>query len=65
MPFIAFESAQLSSEVKEQLIDRLTEVSVEVTGIPKEFFLVSIREQPDDNLAIGGKSIKKIKQSLC
>ncbi|MEL0658501.1 4-oxalocrotonate tautomerase DmpI [Psychromonas arctica] len=65
MPFIAFESAQLSSEVKEQLIDRLTEVSVEVTGIPKELFLVSIREQPDDNLAIGGKSIKKIKQSLC
>ena len=65
MPFIAFESAQLSSEVKEQLIDRLTEVSVEVTGIPKELFLVSIREQPDDNLAVGGKSIKKIKQSLC
>ena len=64
MPFIAFESAQLPPEVKEQLIERLTDVSVELTGIPKELFLVSIREQPDDNLAVGGKSIKKIKQSL-
>ena len=64
MPFIAFESAQLSPEVKERLIERLTEVSVEVTGIPKALFLVSIREQPDDNLAVGGQSIKKIKQDL-
>ena len=64
MPFIAFESAQLSPEIKEQLIKRLTEVSVEVTGIPKELFLVSIREQPDENIAVGGKSIKKIKQKL-
>ncbi|MGH1359887.1 MAG: tautomerase family protein [Burkholderiaceae bacterium] len=38
MPFIAFESGQLSSEVKKKLIDRLTEVSVEITGIPKELF---------------------------
>jgi len=64
LPFIAFESAQLSPEIKERLIERLTDVSVELTGIPKELFLVSIREQPDDNLAVGGKSIKKIKQSL-
>ena len=64
MPFIAFESAQLSPEVKEQLIEKLTEVSVQLTGIPKELFLVSIREQPDENLAVGGQSIKKIKQGL-
>lgn len=64
MPFIAFESAQLSPEIKERLIERLTDVSVELTGIPKELFLVSIREQSDDNIAVGGKSIKKIKQEL-
>ena len=34
MPFIAFEAGQLTEEVKKQLIQRLTEVSVEVTGIP-------------------------------
>ena len=64
MPFIAFESGQLSPEVKEQLILRLTEISVEVTGIPKELFLVSIREQPDENIAVGGKTVKQIKQEL-
>jgi len=64
MPFIAFESGQLSPEVKEELIERLTQVSVEVTGIPKELFLVSIREQPDDSIAVGGKTVKKIKQEL-
>ena len=64
MPFIAFESGQLSPVVKEQLILRLTEVSVEVTGIPKELFLVSIREQPDENIAVGGKTVKQIKQEL-
>lgn len=64
MPFIAFESGQLSPEVKEQLIERLTEVSAEITGIPKALFLVSIREQMDENIAVGGKSVKKIKQAL-
>jgi len=64
MPFIAFESGQLSPEVKQQLIERLTEVSVDVTGIPKELFLVSIREQLDTNIAVGGKTVQQIKQGL-
>lgn len=64
MPFIAFESGQLTPEVKEQLIEQLTKVSAEVTGIPKELFLVSIREQLDENIAVGGKTVKKIKQGL-
>ncbi|EGU60476.1 4-oxalocrotonate tautomerase [Vibrio nigripulchritudo ATCC 27043] len=64
MPFIAFESGQLTDEVKEQLIEKLTEVSVEITGIPKELFLISIREQPDKNIAVGGKSVEKIKEEL-
>jgi len=64
MPFIAFESGQLSPEVKQQLIEKLTEVSVDVTGIPKELFLVSIREQLDTNIAVGGKTVQQIKQGL-
>lgn len=64
MPFIAFESGQLSDEVKQQLIEKLTQVSVEVTGIPKELFLVSIREQPDNSIAVGGRSVEQIKQDL-
>jgi len=64
MQFIAFESGQLSPEVKQQLIEKLTEVSVDVTGIPKELFLVSIREQLDTNIAVGGKTVQQIKQGL-
>lgn len=64
MPFIAFESGQLSSEVKEELIRKLTDISVKVTGIPKELFFVSIRELSDDNIAVGGKTVKLLKQEL-
>ncbi|WP_367989548.1 4-oxalocrotonate tautomerase DmpI [Vibrio sp. NTOU-M3] len=64
MPFIAFESGQLTDEVKEKLIEKLTEVSVEITGIPKELFLVCIREQPDNNIAVGGKSVEQIKKEI-
>ncbi len=64
MPYIAFEAGQLSAEVKEQLIEKLTEVSAEITGIPKHLFLVSIRELPDDNIAVGGKTVKTLKEEL-
>lgn len=64
MPFIAFEAGQLTEEVKEKLIEKLTEVSVEITGIPKELFLVSIRELPDENIAVGGKTVKQLKKEL-
>jgi 4-oxalocrotonate tautomerase len=64
MPYIAFESGQLSAEVKEKLIQTLTEVSAEITGIPKHLFLVSIRELPDDSIAVGGKTVRALKEAL-
>lgn len=64
MPYIAFEAGQMSPEVKQTLIERLTEVSAEVTGIPKNLFLVSIRELPDEHIAVGGKTVKQLKQEL-
>lgn len=62
MPLITFESGKLPDEVKRQLIERLTDISAEITGIPKETFFVSIREMPDENVAIGGITVKEIKQ---
>jgi len=64
MPIINFESGQLSKEVKRELIQKLTDISAEITGIPKELFLVSIHELDDENIAVGGKSVKEIKQEL-
>ena len=64
MPLITFESGKLPDEVKAELIRRLTDTAVEVTGIPKGTFFVSLREQPDENVAIGGKTVREIKADL-
>ena len=64
MPYISFESGKLEPNVKEKLIQKLTEISVEITGIPEELFLVSIRELPDDNIAVGGKTVTRLKKEL-
>ena len=64
MPMISFESGQLSNEVKKELIKRLTDISAEITGIPKELFFISINELNDENIAVGGKTVKELKQEL-
>jgi len=64
MPLITFESGKLTEEMKAELIRKLTEVSSEITGIPAASFFISIRELPEENIAIGGKSVKDIKKGL-
>jgi len=62
MPSITFESGKLTTEVKLELMEKITEISSEITGIKKELFQLSIRELADENIAIGGRSLKRIKQ---
>lgn len=62
MPYITIESGALSDRQKEQLIERLTQVSSEIMNIPSEFFSVTIKELPDKNFGIGGKTIDKVKE---
>ena len=64
MPIITFESGKLSDEVKSELIQNLTNISAEITGIPKGSFFVTIREVLDENVAIGGETVKEIKKRL-
>ena len=64
MPYICFESGQLRSGVKESLITRLTEVSAEITGIPKNLFLVTVRELPDSDIAVGGRTVAELKGDI-
>ena len=64
MPFITFESGSLSQETKKKLIEELTNISADITGISKELFFISIREIPDEDIAVGGKSVKEIKEKL-
>lgn len=62
MPYISVESGVLTSEQKKELIERLTATASEITNIPAQFFTVTIKELPDDNFGIGGKSIDEIKR---
>ena len=61
MPYITAESGVLSDTQKEELIKRLTEISSEIMKIPQEFFVTTIKEVPDKNFGIGGKTIDKVK----
>lgn len=62
MPYITVESGKLSDEQKELLIKRLTEVSSEIMNVPQEFFVTTIKEVPDKNFGIGGKTIDRVKE---
>ncbi|WP_020397267.1 tautomerase family protein [Thiolinea disciformis] len=64
MPIISFEAGQLSEAVKADLIEKLTNTAVEVTGISKQLFFVAIREYPDNSIAVGGKTVAQLKQEV-
>jgi len=64
MPLITFDTAPLSEEIKTELIIKLTNLSSEITGIPKESFMLLIRELPDQNIGVGGITVKEIKEKL-
>lgn len=61
MPYISVESGRLSDEQKEELIKKLTEVASEIMKVPQEFFVTTIKELPDKNFGIGGRTIDKVK----
>ena len=39
-----------------------TEVSSESMKVPQEFFVTTIKEVPDKNFGIGGKTIDRVKE---
>jgi 4-oxalocrotonate tautomerase len=61
MPYITVEGGKLTDEQKENLIRRLTETAAEIMEIPPEFFMTTIKELPDQNIGIGGKTIDVVK----
>ncbi|WP_028981095.1 tautomerase family protein [Sporocytophaga myxococcoides] len=64
MPIIEFTAGKLSREVKDKLITQLTDISVEITGIPRHLFFITINEKPDEDIAVGGVSVQKLKEEL-
>lgn len=62
MPYISIESGTLTAVQKKELIERLTATASEITNVPRQFFMVTIKELPDENFGIGGRSIGDIKR---
>ncbi|MDL2264175.1 tautomerase family protein [Synergistaceae bacterium OttesenSCG-928-I11] len=54
MPVITFDSSPLNKEQKRQLISELTETASRITNIPKQAFVVYLREYDRDNIGTGG-----------
>jgi 4-oxalocrotonate tautomerase len=63
MPIITFEAGKLTRDQKKELIVKLTDVASEITKIPKQSFIVSIREMPLENVGVGGITVEEILQN--
>ncbi|MDY0256407.1 MULTISPECIES: 4-oxalocrotonate tautomerase DmpI [Bacillota] len=59
MPFIQFDGPELTKEKKAELVEKLTQASVEVLGIPEQAFHVLIKENSMDNIGAGGKLLSE------
>lgn len=64
MPIISIKISKRSTEMKKELIKKLTEAASEVTKIPVQAFTVLIDEYEDENLGIGGVNFAEHKLKL-
>lgn len=60
MPVITLDTAALTKEKKAALVETLTRDASEITGIPREKFIVLINELDRDNIGVGGQLLSKI-----
>lgn len=64
MPVITVSTGALTKEKKKELMRRLTEVSVEITGAPVGFHSVYINEFPYDAMSSGNKTVEEIVEAM-
>jgi len=57
MPVIRVDGPQISVDKKRELAKRLTEAAAEVYGMGKEHIIVLIRENPPENVSVGGELV--------
>lgn len=60
MPAIFVEAGPMTGNQKEALGKRLTMDTSEVLGIAPENILLFMRENPLDNITVGGESVEKL-----
>ena len=61
MPTITITLDQTTEIKKKQLIDILTREASEITGYPAEYFFVYVQEHPPENIGVGGKTLKMMR----
>jgi 4-oxalocrotonate tautomerase len=61
MPAITIAMDQTSEEKKKLLVEKLTKDAAEITGYPAEYFFVYVQEYPAENIGVGGKTLKEIR----
>ena len=64
MPVITIEGGPTDATVKRELIEQLTEKAAEITGAPKQFFTVLVRELPLENIGLAGETVLDMKARL-
>ena len=59
MPVITIEGPVLSTEKKERLAREITQLASDIMNIPKDAYVVFIKENPYENMAQGGVLISE------
>jgi 4-oxalocrotonate tautomerase len=57
MPNITVEGPAVSADKKRELATEITDIASRVYGIPKQGFVVVIRENPPENVCVGGRMV--------
>jgi 4-oxalocrotonate tautomerase len=61
MPVISITLGSATEEQKKQLVERLTADAMDITKIGAEHFTVLIHELPQENIGVGGRTLKEIR----
>lgn len=61
MPVITLETVSLNTEQKKMLVSEFTESAARITGIPKDFFYVFLKENNADDVGVGGELLSEKK----
>lgn len=63
MPVITVEAASLDMEQKRGLASELTDVAARILGLPEEIIYVFLKENPLENIGVGGSLLSDLKKS--
>ncbi|MDY6985998.1 MAG: 4-oxalocrotonate tautomerase DmpI [Candidatus Thermoplasmatota archaeon] len=59
MPNIVLDGPKLTKDQKRAIVESFTQAASEITNVPKEAFVVMIKENELDNIGVGGKLLSE------